>query len=149
MTTGHGLKTAIRILLDPKLILALFVAFKIGQTVNAFLTGEKPVFFPYIRLAEIAFLVPFSWLAVKRRTGALFLVGLVLFLQIFPAFWAILYISFKEYLLKTVAILLSGYFVYGGHTLLRQAWDNLAIPEGKSGAIPFQAGTARIRVGER
>jgi hypothetical protein len=116
-----------KVLLNPKLILAAFVAFKIGQTVNAFLTGEKPVLFPYVRLAEVIFLVPFSYMAAKRRTGALCIVGLVLFLQIFPAFWAILYISFKQYILKTAAVLMSGYFVYGGRTLLRQAWDNLVV----------------------
>jgi hypothetical protein len=127
LATCKAIKTAIKIFLNPKLILAAFVAFKIGQTANAFLTGEKPILFQYVRLAEVVFLVPFSFMAAKKRTGALCIVGLVLFLQIFPAFWAIVYISFKQYLLKTAAVFMSGYFVYGGRTLLQQAWDNLVV----------------------
>jgi hypothetical protein len=134
------LRRVMKVLSNPKLILAAFVAFKIGTTVYAFMIVERPILFSCVRVAEVIFLVPFAYLAAKKRTPALFIVGLVLFLQILPACWAVVLISFKHYILKTVTFFVSSYFVYGGYVLFLQAWDNLAIAKpvnpGISGTTP-------------
>jgi hypothetical protein len=145
-------RRTMRILSNPRFMLAAFLAFKIGQTTYAFLTGERPVLFTYVRLAEVIFLVPFACLAAKKRTPALYTVGLVLSLQIFPAFWAVVLIPFKHYILKTVTFWVSSYFAYGGYVFFQQAWNNLDAAKpathGISGTIAAGSGLAMPQIQE-
>ena len=105
----------------PMVILGVFILFKTVQAAYAFSTGENPSYLPYIRLCEIFTFTTISYLAVKRKVAALWIMGVILLLQIFAVIWAVFLIPLEQVIFKGFSIVLSSYFVFGGYVLVKLA----------------------------
>lgn len=106
---------------NPLVILGVFILFKIVQTVYAFAIGELPSYLPYLRLVGLAIFVSISYLAIKRKVAALWIMGVILLSQILVVLWAIFLIPLEQVIFKVLAIVLSTYFVFGGYVLVQLA----------------------------
>jgi len=106
---------------NPMMILGVFILFKVVQTAYAFTLGENPSYLSYLRIAGIFILVPISYLAVKRKVMALWIMSIILLSQIFNVIWAIFLIPLEQIILKAFTIVLASYFVFGGYVLIQLA----------------------------
>jgi len=106
---------------NPLVILGVFILFKIVQAVYAFAVGEHPSSLPYLRLVGLAIFVSISYLAIKRKVAALWIMGVILLSQILVVLWAIFLIPLEQVIFKVLAVVLSTYFVFGGYVLVQLA----------------------------
>jgi hypothetical protein len=104
---------------NPLVILNLFILFKIVQAVYAFTVGENPSYLSYLRFVGIFIFIPISYLAIRRKVAALWIMGVILLSQIFAVLWAIFLIPLELVIFKVFAVVLSTYFAFGGYVLVQ------------------------------
>ena len=105
----------------PIVILGVFICFKIYQAYFSFVTDKEAVYLSWIRLGSAALLIIAAYFALKENKLALWITGTLLIINIFPVIGGLFFIHSQQYVLKLVAIILGGYFVYGGFVLIQKA----------------------------
>jgi len=105
----------------PIVILGAFICFKIYQAYFSFVTGKEAAYLSWIRLGSAALLIIAAYFALKENKLALWITGALLIINIFPVIGGMFFIPSHQYVLKLVAIILGGYFVYGGLVLIQKA----------------------------
>ncbi len=108
----------------PIVILSVFVGFKAFQTCLSFLQGEELDYMPWVRLGGVAFLLIASYFAIKGNKVALWVMGIFLLFNIAAVIGGLFLIPFQQYILKSVAVILGSYFVFGGFVLIKQARES-------------------------
>jgi hypothetical protein len=109
------------LLKNPIVILGVFICFKAYQVYLSFANGEDLTYLPWLRLGSVVLLIIASYFAIKGNQVALWIMGILLIFNIFAVIGGLLLIPIHQYVLKFVAIILGGYFVYGGIVLIKQA----------------------------
>jgi len=109
----------------PIVILSVFIGFKVFQVCLSFLQGEELDYMPWARLGGVVFLLIASFFAVKRNRVALWVMGIYLLFNIATVFGGLFLIPLQQYLLKSVAVILGSYFVFGGYVLIRKAREQV------------------------
>jgi hypothetical protein len=80
-----------------------------------------------VRLAEFIVLALGTYYVIKGNKFALWAMGIYLVIHILSLFLAILVIPLDQFVVKTITIILSVYFVFGGVVLIRLARAKTAV----------------------